>query len=637
VAWKGTRWLSLRPVPTLHRLSVCAAVAIAAEVDHAIPKRGKRSDIRWNREVDEISSYEFPQPFPLFGVRSVHPQPHLAVHADLAKLKMGANRRIKSMKSANKARKPSKAKAPIQKNKGQSHPILDMLKNMDEDVVAMLRQAVQKEMGFGPEDPVDLFAEYLESCALGEADEDVQAELVTDLVVELGDLKIDSNGGDREAREKIQAIYDLLDDAIEGHSLHPIDMMMTGKIFADAGWAVPDSLRQAMAEALRAAPPDTQGIAGDGFVSSLLEAADQAGQNPFDVYESVSSLLAGLPPEASVMLLVEFVAGKNAVIDQAVAGFVLHPDAVLAQSVAETLAASATQTPVESSMIERFVRIRPWLPQARQARLDATIRAMRSNALPPVKTELPKVIKCYVSVCDGSGTRGLFVTQRVGAHYQLASVMMKYSGVADAMLLQELSRSEMDDIVRQMKSTMPLSETDLAGIARMLGLAIADNFASGNLPPFRLVEVMESLDLGPVHPDAASPMEIITDLLADLPPEQTSPTAVARAHADLLDIEFADQWFEAGEALEDLLYPVKGSKRRVAKLMKTYLPERRLFWARQCAISALAMRGNEKTRHSSWKQLALVGRDIASDLPLDQIPLMKQVAEISVRAFERQP
>jgi hypothetical protein len=33
--------------------------------------------------------------------------------------------------------------------------------------------------------------------------------------------------------------------------------------------------------------------------------------------------------------------------------------------------------------------------------------------------------------------------------------------------------------------------------------------------------------------------------------------------------------------------------------------------------------------------LALVGRDIASDLPLDQIPLMKQVAEISVRAFER--
>jgi hypothetical protein len=57
--------------------------------------------------------------------------------------------------------------------------------------------------------------------------------------------------------------------------------------------------------------------------------------------------------------------------------------------------------------------------------------------------------------------------------------------------------------------------------------------------------------------------------------------------------------------------------------------------APECAISALVMHGDEKTRRSAWKQLALVGRDIASDAPLDQIPLMKQVAETSVRAFER--
>ena len=534
-----------------------------------------------------------------------------------------------------------KAMARTQMGKQQGKPILDMLNNMDYDQVAMLRRTVQKESSFGsemfgPEDPVDVFAEYLESCALGNVDEDEKTESMTDLVVELSELRINSNGGDREPREKIQAIYDLLDNALEGHSLHPIDMMITGKIFSDAGWAIPDSLRQAMAEALQAAPPDTQGVAGNDTLSSLLEVANQAGQNPFDLHEYVNSLLAGFPPEASVMLLLELVAGKKAVIDQAVAGFVLHPDAVLAQSVAEALAASAPQTSVESSLVERLVRMRPWLPQTRQAHLDATIRAMRSTALPPIKTELPKVIKCYVSVCDGSGTRSLFATQRAGAHYQFASVMMKLAGVADAMVIPEISKSGMDDMVHQMKSSVPVMETDLAGITRMLGLAIADNFASGNLPPFKLVEVVESLGLGPVHPDHASPAEIITGLLADLPPEQTNPAAVARAHADMLDSEFKYQWFDAGEALEDLLTPVKRSKQRVAKLMQAYLPERRHFWARQCAISALAMRGDEKTRRSPWKQLALVGRDIASDLPLDQIPLMKQVAESSVRAFERQ-
>ena len=61
------------------------------------------------------------------------------------------NLRIESMKKATKARRPSNAKAPAQKGKGLVNPILDMLKNMDEDLVAMLRQAVQKEMGFGSE------------------------------------------------------------------------------------------------------------------------------------------------------------------------------------------------------------------------------------------------------------------------------------------------------------------------------------------------------------------------------------------------------------------------------------------------------------------------------------------------------
>jgi len=542
------------------------------------------------------------------------------------------------MRKANKPGKP--AKAPTKKRKRQVNPILDIMKNMDEDMLGMLLQSMQKDMGsgpefFGPEDPVELFAEYLEVCTQGNVDDDEKNELLTDLVEVLGELKVDANGGDPEARGKIQAIYDLLDNAIEAHSLQVPDLMIIGKILSDAGWVVLDSLKQAMAEALQAPPPNMEGVGGNDLVLSLLELADQAGQNPFEVYEYLNSLLASFPPEASGMLLSELIAGKKAVIDQSVAGFLLHPDAVLAQSVAAALAASASKAPVESSLIERLVRMRPWLPQARQAQLDASIRAMRLNALPPVKTELPKVIKCYVSVCDGSGTRSLFVTQRVGARYQIATVMMKPSGVADAMIVPEILKSAMDDIVRQMKSSMPVAETDLAGITRMVGLAIADNFASGNLPPFKLVEVVEGLGLGPVHPDHASPMEIITGLLADLPIEQTNQTAVARAHADILDGEFAYQWFEAGEALEDLLYPVKGSKQRIAKLMKAYLPERRAFWARQCAISALVMHGDEKNRHSTWKQLALVGRDIASDLPLDQIPLMKQVAEISVQAFER--
>jgi len=540
-----------------------------------------------------------------------------------------------------KANKPGKiAKAPAKKRKRQVNPILDILQNMDADLLDMLRLSMQEDLGFGPEflgpeDPVQSFAEYLQACTHGDFDDDEKSQSLSDLVEALDELKVNSNGGVPAAREKIQEIYDLLDNAIEAHSLQPHHLMMTGKIFSDAGWVVPDGLKQAMTEALKAPPPDAEGAGGNDLVASLLELADQARQNPFEVHDYLNSILASFPPEASGMLLCELVAGEKAAIGQAVAGFLLHPDAVLAQSVAAALAASAGKTPVESSLIERLVRMRPWLPEARQAQLDAAIRAMRLNALPPVKPHAPKIIKCFASVCDGSGTRSLFVTQRLGARYQIATVMMKPAGVADAMVVPELSKFDMDDIMRQSKSSVPLMATDVAGIARMLSLALADNFTSGKLPPFKLVEVVESLGLGPLPPDHSSPMDIIAGLLADLPPDQTDSKAVETAHADILDGDFAHQWFEVGEAVEDLLYPVRGSKQRVAKLMKVYLPERRAFWARQCALTALAMHGDEKSRHSPWKQLALVGRDIASDAPLDQIPLMKQVAETSVRAFER--
>ena len=100
------------------------------------------------------------------------------------------------MKHASSARKPSKAKARAKTKKRQPNPILDMLNSMDDDLIAMLRQVVQKEMGLGSElldlqDPVDLFAEFLDNCAVGTFDDDRHAELLADLVSELGDLKID--------------------------------------------------------------------------------------------------------------------------------------------------------------------------------------------------------------------------------------------------------------------------------------------------------------------------------------------------------------------------------------------------------------------------------------------------------------
>jgi hypothetical protein len=64
-------------------------------------------------------------------------------------------------------------------------------------------------------------------------------------------------------------------------------------------------------------------------------------------------------------------------------------------------------------------------------------------------------------------------------------------------------------------------------------------------------------------------------------------------------------------------------------LLEDHLPGRRAFWASQCALSALAL----KERDGTWKQLALVGRDLLRGVPLHDIPLMRQIADRSATAY----
>jgi len=530
------------------------------------------------------------------------------------------------MPKKHRPKRKSKAAAP-------NNPFANL--PLDEDAIfALLSQVLPRS--FQPSEEkgaLELFTEYLEGRARGEAPDDEESALIVELIDALNELRIDSNGGDRQARETTGLILGRLNSAIEDGALTPVDLIMTGKILGDAGWTVPDQLKTAIADAMLTAAPGGKDEDEGDIATLLTELPESIGTNPFDIHEFVKPLLAALPPEASCHLLSALAATRAPGMQHALAGFLLHEEDLVARAAAEVIRASTADAPVESLLIERLVHMRPWLPPARQPLLDSALKALRTRAQPPKTQEVPKLVAGHVSIRDGSGTSSLCVGQRQGAHYQFASVLMKSTGVAEVMIIPDLSKAAMNDLLSQLTSSVPTMKTGLPGLLRTLRLALADNSSSATLPPFRLIEFVESLGVPPLHPDHTSAANLLAELLADLPPGQTNPSAVARAHAEILDEELTEHWFEAGETVERLLQPLKGHKRRVGALLNTYLPQRRAFWARQCALSAFAMRGNAD---APWKQLALVGRDIASDMPLDRIPLMEQIAEMSVTAFEMQ-
>jgi hypothetical protein len=154
-----------------------------------------------------------------------------------------------------------------------------------------------------------------------------------------------------------------------------------------------------------------------------------------------------------------------------------------------------------------------------------------------------------------------------------------------------------------------------------------------------LLQVAETLGLGPLHPESISPLARVEALLAELPPERTSTAAAQGAHRASAEweqkYETVATWFEAGGAVDDLLRPLRTRKRRIEAVSTQLLPARRTFWAQRCAWMAATLKEGANEGDNTWSEFALVARDLAGESFLDDIPLARRIAAATVEAFEQ--
>jgi len=508
---------------------------------------------------------------------------------------------------------------------------------MVEQLQRLFTEAVAADDGLGldNDDPVEVFRDYLDLCADEDADLDLKDDLYGEALGALTQLQVDVDYGERGAARAFEEIDEALAEAIEDGALSGGDLMMLGKLFAEAKFDPPARLKSALALALET-PPD-EGTEGEGSDprEALLELAKAVGDDPFAMNDQLSALLAAFPLELAEQLVRSFGNGADALVLQAVAGFLMHREPRLAVAAGEALAAAAARAPVESLLVERLVRMRPWLTPERQGPVDAAIRALRSSAKAPEKATAPKIDTLRLSACDGAGGHSLAALVKIGRKYVFATLLMTQKGVADAFTVFGLPKSECEMLLDQ---TNLGSASEVAGVgaaARMLALALPDNLTAQIPPPYKLVQIVELLGLGALPPDASAPQTIAAELLDGLPAELIDEAAAKRAQNALAEESFPPSWFEDNKRAQAVLRPRRRFGERVRALVKDVLPARRGFWARQCALSALALRGaDEGHPPADCIAFALAARDLASDQPLEKMPLMRAIAEQSARVFK---
>jgi hypothetical protein len=452
--------------------------------------------------------------------------------------------------------------------------------------------------------------------------------LLSDLESALDQARIDANGGDREARRELKAVRRKLDRAISSGAVHPTALIVFGKVFAAAGLDIGETARAAVRGVLEGGFIPAGADFYEALVAPLLP---PAGDDPFALYELVQQVTAIFPLEERIAAAAGLAADASPIARRAAIGFLLHPDDALASAAIKALAESSGAMDGQSR--KRIETIRPWLAPRRRAALETAFGPAPSGDLAALSAAAPaKVVRLAATTRDGSGASALFASLKRGSRYAFAAIMIKPNGVVEALQEEDLSRADAETIEFTQAAAAPFYDVRPDTFARILRLALGRNLAANTPPPFALVEVVEMLGHGPLSPDLSTPADILQRLVAEIP-DRDLAARIAGAHRDVADCEIFASWFEAGEQVDKALKRVDFVGEGADVLLKSYLPARREFWAAQCAMSALALRDGAAANKPLWRQLALVGRDIAGDKPLDSIPLMRRIAEQSAAHF----
>jgi hypothetical protein len=356
------------------------------------------------------------------------------------------------------------------------------------------------------------------------------------------------------------------------------------------------------------------------------------GDDPFAVHVLLGSDSAALPPALRSTTAEVFLGAPRPVLREAAALLMLDPDAGVRRATAAALLARCdAATP---AMLRRLIVMRHWLPEDERPLIDQAVRAMREKGIACDSLAPVQGMELQAFGVDGSGALGFMaITPAEKKKFRLSSVLIRLSaGILDAWTDEPRSRRRIGDML----ASAGESAGSTAVAPRFLDQAVCHHLAvgleQGRVPPLGLLQAAETLAAGEWRPRRIDPLAALDELLASRPEDARG---VLRGSAEWADgVDAAGTWFEADQEVVDLLDRAAGRKgpRLVSYVVASVLERRRAKWTVLLAWTALRLQAETPVADPLWRPLAIVAREVGRGRPLDEIPLMREIARRTVEA-----
>src|SRR5207237_691150 len=120
------------------------------------------------------------------------------------------------------------------------------------------------------------------------------------------------------------------------------------------------------------------------------------------------SRAAAFPAEHHAAMAGALAMSDNEAVREAALGFAFSPDPAVSSAALVAITQQGRAGLVSNRVVDRLVRMRPWLSERRRANIDIAVRASRPKTASPVPIARGAIRSVLASLCDGAGAQSLF-------------------------------------------------------------------------------------------------------------------------------------------------------------------------------------------------------------------------------------
>ena len=419
-------------------------------------------------------------------------------------------------------------------------------------------------------------------------------------------------------------------------------LMRLGAKLAEAKIAAAAGLRDVIEN--RAMADEPTDFSPADMEAAMAQVAESSGNDPFFIFSQFSELTAAMPDAPRAAMAELLLLSKTTALREAALGFLLEASPEVSGAAAQALGQMAQRGLLGPAARRYVILLRPWLAASQRAAIDAALQAAQRKPAGAAGGKFPhieampataEVREVAMSAPDGAGAQSAFLVLKSGRKFCIASIMVKHGfGVRDVLVMKDVSKAKAEAFLAGMDEEIGAFDASLPTLRRLLAHGLAENLASGEPPPFGLVEVLELSGMAQVEPHLLDAGAATARLLEAIPAagktEAARAAAVQRSKSWSAIYQFADSWFEVSDASAELLAAAKTKKRRVDLILEQLLPKLSHRWAGQLAWTADALR--EDTPDGDWRDMALTADALLAGVPPRDIPLMRHIAELTEMA-----